>query len=629
MKASWGKVRIGAIAIVGAAGLAILAIVVLNNPRLVEAQLAQTIPPPHPIPSLVQPGSEPVPHPTPSEEAARAFGAPGAIISGTWTPLNNQPSFGAESVFLLTDGRILTQDSNLTNGAWWTLTPDNTGSYINGQWTSVASPANLGCPNGYPGQSADTVYSPLYYASAVLADGRFVMIGGEYNYNYDYPTTFSGNKVSNETWTNQGAIYDPVQNVWTCITAPSAWTQIGDAPSVVLEDGTFMVGEAAQDQVATLNTSVNPPVFNAPFIPPGKSATDNNSNDEEGWSLMPNGVVLTLENHNPLDATETPALAYNPGSQDWEDAGTAPDPLVNGGEIGPAMLRPDGTVFYEGATGFNDIISTITGVWSPGPSFPAITDNSGSCTNTTVQLVAADAPSALLTDGNVLMAASPEKGSCASSPTEIFEFDGTSLTPVAAPPNAANHFTDSVRLLPLPTGQVLGTDGSNDVEIYTPVGTYDPAWAPAITNFPLQVIPGKTYQLTGTQFNGLSQAVGYGDDYQAATNYPLVQVTNNAGQVSYFRTHDHSTMAVATGSTPVSTKFDVPANRLQDSITMEVIANGIPSQPVNLDVSDGIWPTFLYNSSRRGRSPFDTSANPGFQKWEFSTGNLDGGFSPP
>ena len=48
----------------------------------------------------------------------------------------------------------------------------------------MASPPD--CPNGYPGASADTVYSPLYYASAVLPDGRFVMIGGEYNYNYDY-----------------------------------------------------------------------------------------------------------------------------------------------------------------------------------------------------------------------------------------------------------------------------------------------------------------------------------------------------------------------------------------------------------------------------------------------------------
>jgi len=60
-----------------------------------------------------------------------------AITSGVWTPLNNQPStfsptFYPNAVFLLTDGRVLVQDANLTVIGWWTLTPDDTGSYING-----------------------------------------------------------------------------------------------------------------------------------------------------------------------------------------------------------------------------------------------------------------------------------------------------------------------------------------------------------------------------------------------------------------------------------------------------------------------------------------------------------------
>jgi hypothetical protein len=37
---------------------------------------------------------------------------------------------------------------------WWKLTPDNTGSYLNGTWTQLAS-----LPPGY---------SPLYHSSAVL-----------------------------------------------------------------------------------------------------------------------------------------------------------------------------------------------------------------------------------------------------------------------------------------------------------------------------------------------------------------------------------------------------------------------------------------------------------------------------
>ena len=120
------------------------------------------------------------------------------------------------------------------------------------------------CPNGESASS--TIYAPLYYASAVLADGRFVMVGGEYDYNYTYVNG------TGEVWTDQGAIYDPVANSWTCIAPPTGWTQIGDAESVVLTDGTFMIADPFNNQVATLNAGTNPPTFNAPFTPTGKTA---------------------------------------------------------------------------------------------------------------------------------------------------------------------------------------------------------------------------------------------------------------------------------------------------------------------------------------------------------------------
>src|SRR5271168_3759136 len=190
MKASWGKARIGAIAGLGAAVL-VAALVILNMPQLVQAQLPQLSGyPPHAIFSGTQSGSPKAVHPTTSSHPA--ITVPG-ITSGTWVPLNHQPSFGPESMFVLTDGRIMAQDGKLTNIGWWTFKPDNTGSYINGNWTKENSPSN--CPNGYPGQSASTTYSPLYYGSAVLPDGRLVVIGGEYNYNYTYPTGGSGGMV--------------------------------------------------------------------------------------------------------------------------------------------------------------------------------------------------------------------------------------------------------------------------------------------------------------------------------------------------------------------------------------------------------------------------------------------------
>jgi hypothetical protein len=80
--------------------------------------------------------------------------------------------------------------------------------------------------------------------------------------------------------------------------------------------------------------------------------------------------------------------------------------------------------------------------------------------------------------------------------------------------------------------------------------------------------------------------MSFGDEYQNATNYPLVRITNNStGHVFYARTHDHSSMGVATGSLTVSTNFDVPSVIDAGPSTLEVVANGIASTPVSITVN--------------------------------------------
>jgi Kelch motif len=73
-------------------------------------------------------------------------------------------------------------------------------------------------------------YAPLYFASAVLPDGRVLVEGGEY---VDF----------NFAWTNQGAIYDPVIDSWQTVQPPVGWGSIGDAQGVVLSSGTFMLAD--------------------------------------------------------------------------------------------------------------------------------------------------------------------------------------------------------------------------------------------------------------------------------------------------------------------------------------------------------------------------------------------------
>jgi hypothetical protein len=139
----------------------------------------------------------------------------------------------------------------------------------------------------------------------------------------------------------------------------------------------------------------------------------------------------------------------------------------------------------------------------------------------------------------------------------------------------------------LPTGQILFTDFSNDIEIFTPTKGHTEHIEPVVTSAPLFLRGGKSYKISGFRFNGMSQGAAYGDDVQAATNYPLVRLTNIFnGHVRYSRTHDHSSMAVASDD-QVSTHFDVPGDQEPCLCRLEVVANGIASDPVFVFVGNG------------------------------------------
>jgi hypothetical protein len=234
------------------------------------------------------------------------------------------------------------------------------------------------------------------------------------------------------------------------------------------------------------------------------------------------------------------------------------------GEVGPAVLRPDGTVFATGSystagPGHTAIwtpgpTSSDPGTWAVGPDFPNNDD-------------AGDSFAALLPNGNVLVLGNSAR---------LYEFNGTTLTPTVSASGC---------LLDLPTGEVL-VSGSG-AQLYTSANTtYSKSWAPKIKNVSATVVRGSTYQITGRQFNGLSQAAAFGDELETATNYPLVRIKNKStGHVFYARTHDHSTMGVATGNATVSTNFDVPAGAETGASSLQVIANGIPSKPVNITVN--------------------------------------------
>lgn len=456
----------------------------------------------------------------------------------TITTLNHQAPDGAQLTFLLTDGRIFAQGYN--DSDWWILTPDNTGSYVNGTWTQAPS-----LPSGY---------SPEAFASAVLADGRVVIEGGEYNY-------------GQFTLTNLGAVYDPIANTWTPLTPPTGWGYIGDSPASVMPNGHFLIGRKLDMQMADLDPTT---MTWTPFSSTGKADWF----AEEGWTLMPDNTLLTAD---VLDNPNSERYLYQ--QQMWVSDGSTianlqgpPEegciPYGGGeycppGEIGPAILRPDKSVFATGAThvgasqGHTSIYTpgsspTDPGTWTPGPDFQPGDD-------------AGDNFAVLLTDGNVLVQGNSGR---------LYEYNGTTFTPTL--------YGNGNSLLVLPNGQVL----LGGTAVYTPTGGALQIWKPTISYCPASVTRGQSYIVLGRLFNGLSQAAGFGDEYQTATNYPLVRITNTAtGHVFYARTHNHSGMGVNTGPAPAYTHFDIPAGMETGPSSLVVVANGIASNVIQITVN--------------------------------------------
>jgi hypothetical protein len=477
-------------------------------------------------------------------------------------------------MLLESDGTVLVHDepdNNATGGtnAWYKLTPDASGSYVNGTWSQIAS--------------MPAAYTPLYFASAILPDGRMIVEGGEYI-------------GENAVWSNQGAIYNPVTNSWTSVSPPPGWTNIGDAASDVLPDGTFMLQQSCQTCLTNPDLTTDDALLNARTLTwrviaaPGK----NDPNDEEGWTLEPSGQLLTL------DTWVSPQTQlFNPGSDSWSFAGNTaangnpvnPFPVV---ELGPQVEMPGGNVFVVGGGSSTQVPPTACttdadtqtalyqfqagtpGTWSAGPVIPAIDGEEFDST---------DGPGAVLPDGNVLFDAS----ACVyNTPTHFFVYDATAntITQIPDAPNAPNDTSYQTRMLVLPNGQVLYNDGSSQMEVYTAGGTPNPSWQPSISFLSsARLAPGSTYALSGTQLAGLDPGATYGDDVQDNTNFPLVQITNTAtGTVTYARTSGWTSVSVAPGARS-STQFTLPPGTPAGPSTLVVIANGIASSPRTVTVS--------------------------------------------
>lgn len=485
--------------------------------------------------------------PIPHDNFGKVVNPPQAAptFGGVWSPVATpMPGGGATAPHLMMDGTVLIHQQ--CSGIWHKLTPSSAGSYEAGTWSTIAT-----MPVGY---------TPLYFAAQVLADGRLIMNGGEYNTGCNF------------AWTPLGAIYDPTTDTWQSVATPFTTGTIGDAQSAVLFNKDYMLADCCSTDAAILN----PQTMKWRSTGTGKA----DDYDEEGWSLLPNGNLITGDAYVYAQAScGMNTEKYSASTGRWTSAGNSPVQLSDcsgaspTNEVGPQMLRPDGTVVMFsgmaiGSPAGTAVYNSATRTYAQGANIPAVNS---------VNYTLADAPAALEPNGSILFAASP--GPAFAIPTHFFEYSpaNTAARISNDPPNAASNSSYVYNLLVLPTGQILMTDFSNTIQLYNPVGAPKADWAPVLVTAPTTIRRGVGQAITGMQLNGLSEAGAYGDDVQAATDFPLVRITQSkTGQVFYCKTTNESSRDIAVKAV-TTMDFECPASVPAGAASLVVVTNGIAS----------------------------------------------------
>src|SRR5665213_514734 len=464
-----------------------------------------------------------------SNSGMSATSTPIQIQISMWMPITNlAPDYNGGGMLLLSDGTVICKTYSGGNDGigsiYDRLTPDSTGSYINGTWSQIA-PMN---------------YTRLYFSSQLLKDGRVYVAGGEYG---------SGSA--------QGEVWDPNTNIWTV--TPSTGYGYIDANSELLPNGHVL--QSCEWNNVTFDYD---PIANVYSNIQSTLGTV----DESAWIKQKDSSILFV-----LMDTYT-SVRYIPSQGYWITDATVPVMLYDGlSETGPGFLLPDGRTFYLGGSGqtayYTPSGNTSPGSWTAGPVVPN-------------GLGASDAGGSQMVDGKILCCFNAQ--GTFKSPTYYFIFDYLTNTfnPITAPNGAAsaNEPCYYSGMLNLPDGTTMYADqGQQQYYIYSSVGPPLPEAKPTIGQ--IYQTTCDSFSITGTLFNGINEGAGYGDDWQMATNYPIIRLkSTTTGNVYYAKTFNWNLTDVATGNYPDTTQFTIPTNLPLSTYWLWVTANGVASDSV-------------------------------------------------
>ncbi len=478
--------------------------------------------------------------------------------AGSWSAVGSTAPGSVQLMILLTDGTVMCCDGG--NGNWWKLTPDTSGNYANGSWSTLAS----------------MHYTRRYFSSQVLQNGKVMVAGGEYG---------TGGATSE--------IYDPVANTWTTVSVPSGLLYTGssgdaensafrDSESILIANGTMMVAPVFPYNAN--QTVIYDPVANTW----SGGAYYLRSQNEACWAKLPDDSILTI------DKNSTQSERYIPSSNTWINDNTVSANLYGAGaEIGPGLLCSDGRVFYLGGNNntafYTPSGSTSMGSWAPGPGFP----NSQGCP---------DAPAAMLPSGNIFFTSSALGNANNAFPTNVsfYEFNPSSSTYTRqnSPTGGLTHnniATYNTALLVLPSGNVLYSSESSQVYVYNPGESALASGKPTISRVSWNT--DGSVHVVGTLLNGISAGSAYGDDEQNDSNYPLLRFTDGSGNVTYGRSYNWSSTSVKTGGRVLTTEASLPSGvfNYPGTYSLQVVANGNASDAVTF--YGPVWVDFNYTSA--------------------------------
>ncbi len=470
--------------------------------------------------------STPTPTPTPTSTATSTPPPGPPDAPGTWTAAPVNPGTGGAATFLwlLTDGSILSNGANLSQ--WVKLVPDSRGNYADGTWqTLAASPYGMGAAQEH-----------------ILPDGRFYQAGGEFI--YEYP---SGSSAGDH---DAVQLYNPVTNTWT-LGQQGLYGALQDSGSATLANGRIVSSDLSAAQTQIFNPSSN--TWAAAGPRPASAG-------EDGWVTLPDGSVVSMSTGGQY--------RYNPsGSGSWITLPAAPSGYANGG-VDPATttLMSNGKILVMGSNTSAIYTPGATpsapGNWAQGPGMPqgSFVDDSYADPEVNGKVIFDTVKCSWVT------------GACGSaSGPEIVEYDPTAntMTPISEPPDPSGQ---AVNFINLPNGQVLAAAGDQDW-IYTPVGSPQGSWRPAVTS--VTANSDGSYHLTGTQLSGFVTTGE--DDYQDPQGFPIVYLANSAGNVYYARSYNFSTMAPSTPGEVETADFTLPSGLPHGTYNLFVSACGISS----------------------------------------------------